>query len=432
MEARDSSLDQHYQRLRWQVFVGIFVGYAGYYLVRKNFSLVMPDLKLLNPSLNNTQLGLPLSIAGVAYGFSKFLMGSVSDRSNPRWFLPLGLTLSALCVITQGLWQAAATSLTMMVLLQGLNGWVNGMGWAPCGKTLVHWFSKSERGKAVSLWNLAHNVGGALAPKLALAGVTLFGIWQAKLWFNGAVALAIALLCLLLLRPRPVDCGLPEVESWRQEPEESVGSGEQLSFRQIFLNHVLPNRLLWLLAVANAFLYLIRNGTVDWIPNYLQTVKGFTQTDSATAVFLFELAGIPGTLLVGWLSDRFFRSRRAPLTALFMLPTMAALLVYGLNRHGPLWIDISCLATAGFFIYGPVMLIGLQALEMVPKGAAGTAAGFTGFFGYVFGTAFAGSGVGWIMDHSNWLGVTLVMLGCCLLTLVFALLSEKSARSDSK
>ena len=37
-------VDPEYKRLRLQVFLGIFIGYAGYYLVRKNFSLAMPDL----------------------------------------------------------------------------------------------------------------------------------------------------------------------------------------------------------------------------------------------------------------------------------------------------------------------------------------------------------------------------------------------------
>ena len=37
-------VDAAYRRLRWQVFAGIFVGYAGYYFVRKNFALAMPDI----------------------------------------------------------------------------------------------------------------------------------------------------------------------------------------------------------------------------------------------------------------------------------------------------------------------------------------------------------------------------------------------------
>ncbi|KRF51663.1 hypothetical protein ASG97_07195 [Bacillus sp. Soil745] len=52
-------------------------------------------------------------------------------------------------------------------------------------------------------------------------------------------------------------------------------------------------------------------------------------------------------------------------------------------------IDIISLIAIGFLIYGPVMLIGLQALDLVPKKAAGTAAGLTGLFGYLGGSVAA-------------------------------------------
>ena len=99
------------------------------------------------------------------------------------------------------------------------------------------------------------------------------------------------------------------------------------------------------------------------------------------------------------------------------------MVVYGLNRHGPLWIDCASLIAIGFLVYGPIMIIGLHALDLVPKKAAGTAAGFTGFFGYVFGSAFAGTGVGWIADHWGWGGVFATMVLCCLLTMVFCALT---------
>ena len=63
------------------------------------------------------------------------------------------------------------------------------------------------------------------------------------------------------------------------------------------------------------------------------------------------------------------------------------------------------------------MIVGLHALDLVPKKAAGTAAGFTGFFGYVFGSAIAGTGVGAIADRWGWPGVFLTMVICCLLTM---------------
>ena len=42
----EGKIDSSYKSLRWQVFVGIFVGYAGYYIVRKNFSMAMPHRSL--------------------------------------------------------------------------------------------------------------------------------------------------------------------------------------------------------------------------------------------------------------------------------------------------------------------------------------------------------------------------------------------------
>ncbi len=96
-----------------------------------------------------------------------------------------------------------------------------------------------------------------------------------------------------------------------------------------------------------------------------------------------------------------------------MALTLVAVVVYWLNIHGPLWIDYAALIAIGFLIYGPIMIIGLHALDLVPKKAAGTAAGFTGFFGYVFGSAIAGTGVGWIADHWGWNGVFVTMVACC-------------------
>src|SRR5688500_2607502 len=85
-------VDPDYKKRRMQVFLGIFIGYAGYYLVRKNFSLAMPDL--VERGFSKGELGLALSGVSIAYGLSKFFMGNVSDRSNARLFLRLCLLLS--------------------------------------------------------------------------------------------------------------------------------------------------------------------------------------------------------------------------------------------------------------------------------------------------------------------------------------------------
>ncbi len=421
----EARIDSEYRRLRLQVFVGIFVGYAAFYLVRKNFSLAIPDILNAYPQYTKADLGLAMTGLSVAYGFSKFLMGSVSDKSNPKWFMPLGLLLSCGTLCLFGFVREVYASLTLMVVLQTLNGWFNGMGWPPCGKTMVHWFSTRERGTTVSVWNVAHNVGGGLVANLALFGVFLFHDWGAIFYFNAMVAGATAALIFFLLRDTPQSCGLPPIEEYKNDypPDYSADHERTLSFREIFFGHVFNNKLLWAIAFANAFAYFVRYGVVDWIPTYLQTAKGFSFEQSSWAWSLFEYSAIPGTILCGWMSDKVFQGRRAPATILFMGLTLIALIGYALNGRGPLWIDLVCLTAIGFFVYGPIMIIGLHALDLVTKKAAGTAAGFTGFFGYVFGSSLAGWGVGKIADHWHWNGVFITMVVCCLLTMGFSALT---------
>lgn len=414
-------VDPTYRRLRRRVFVGIFIGYAGFYLVRQNLSLAIPDLLEEHPEYTKAALGTALTALSVTYGVSKFLMGSVSDRSNPKHFLPLGLLLSAALMATFGLVDTLAASLYAIIAIMAANGWVQGMGWPPCGKSMVHWFSIRERGLTVSTWNTAHNVGGALVAYFAYQGLQLFHEWGAKFYFNALIAALIAILALWLMEDTPQSHGLPPIEQYHNDypPDYSERNEQTLPFRDIFLMYVLPSRFLWAIAVANAFAYFVRYGVVNWIPTYLETAKGFSFQESSTAWSLYEFAAIPGTIVCGWLSDRWFKARRAPMTMIFMALTLVAVVVYWLNLHGPLWIDYVALFAIGFLVYGPIMMIGLHSLDLVPKKAAGTAAGLTGLFGYVFGSAIAGTGVGWIADRWDWNGVFITMVACCLLTIFF-------------
>src|SRR6266853_6885898 len=122
-----AEVDPTYRRLRRRVFVGIFLGYAGYYLVRSNLALAIPDILREHPEYTKAQLGGALTGLSIAYGLSKFLMGSVSDRSNPRYFLPLGLLLSSAIMAAFGLIPALYASLWVIAATQVLNGWGQGM-----------------------------------------------------------------------------------------------------------------------------------------------------------------------------------------------------------------------------------------------------------------------------------------------------------------
>ena len=88
----------------------------------------------------------------------------------------------------------------------------------------------------------------------------------------------------------------------------------------------------------------------------------------------------------------------------------------------------------GFCIYGPVALVTVQALNLVPKNAVGTAAGFVGLSGYAFGSAvLANILMGFVAEHAGW-NMTFVFLSAAsviaMLLCIMTLPSEKKAQVE--
>ena len=188
-----------------------------------------------------------------------------------------------------------------------------------------------------------------------------------------------------------------------------------------------------MIALANAFVYMVRYGVGDWAPIYLQEMDIMTAKESNLAFALHNYAGIPGTIVCGWISTKFFKGRCAPPNIIFMAAVLLGTLVYWQagNIAGFMAADaaaVSAISKAlvyfgliliGFCIYGPVALVSIQALNLVPKNAAGTAAGFVGLFGYLLGDAILSKLLmGTVAQTSGW-GVTFILLSAASVIAMF-------------
>ncbi|HDL1376041.1 TPA: MFS transporter [Mannheimia haemolytica] len=418
-----SRVDAEYRKLRWQVFAGVFIGYAAYYLIRKNFSLAMPYL-IDEYGFTKADLGTVGVALSLAYGFSKFIMGNVSDRSNPKYFITIGLLGSAIVSLVFGLVPGVLSSIPIMIILAALNGWFQGMGYPPGAKTMTNWFSTSERGVWWSWWNVSHNLGGGLIGPLAILGLSIFGVWQSLFYLPALIAIVLAFVMFYLMRDTPESQGLPPIDEYKGEKVvEKVESAHTLSSKDIFYKYILNNKFLWAIAIANVFVYFIRYGIIDWAPTYLKEVKHFSVDKQSWAYFLYEYAGIFGMLASGYLSDKVFKGHRAPPMLLFLAGVLIAIVVYWKNPAGNPLIDNICLMAIGFLIYGPVMMIGLQAADLVPRVATGTATGLTGLFGYLLGSASAGYVMGKLVDMFGWDGGFYALILSCFLAFAFIALT---------
>jgi OPA family glycerol-3-phosphate transporter-like MFS transporter len=421
----EEQVDVAYRRLRLQVFTGIFVGYVGFYLVRRNFSLAMPYLQELG--FDKAELGFAFACNALAYAFSKFIMGAMSDQSDARRFMALGLVLSSATVMLAGT-ALGTSSVLWMAVFQFLVGWFGGMGYPPGGRVMTHWFSVKERGTKWSFWNTSHNVGGGLLGIIAAWGVSfalslglsvglsqLLGIF----WLPAAVAIMLAIIVYLLVRDTPQSCGLPNIEKHRNDYPCNYGEHAEkvLRTRDILFRYVFCNKILWIIASANTFVYFVRFGVLDWAPTYLTEVKHYNIKEMGLAYALYEWAAIPGTILCGWLSDTLFARKRALTTIVYMALVMVAVFVYWTNADSKL-IDGIALVAIGFLIYGPVLLIEVHAADLSSKNAAGAALGLAGFFGYFFGTSILANIVmGRVVQFYGWNAGFQLLIAACLLTI---------------
>ena len=387
---------QLYPRFRWRILESTFIGYATFYFVRNNLPVVSKEMgQALGYSKG--QIGDMLAATAIAYGVGKFVLGAWSDRSNPRYFMPLGLLLTALCNFLFG----AASSYSVHLALWTLNGVAKGMGWAPCGRSLGHWYSVRERGTVFAFWNLAVNVGGGLTGLIAAYSTAWMG-WRSAFYVPGALAVLCAVYLVARLRDTPQSVGLPPIEEYRNEYPEQGGRDreEELGTRELVVTYILRNRHLWMFATANFFVYLTRYSMLDWGPTYLKEVKHASLEQGGFSTAIYELGGMFSTVLMGWLSDK-AGGRRGMVSLLCMVPVFLAFGGILYAPPGMLWLDLTLFGIIGFFIYPPVMLLTVMGLDFTSKKAIGTAAGFIGLFGYLGRTA-QGKGIGTLAERYGW------------------------------
>jgi phosphoglycerate transporter family protein len=379
----------------WQrrVLFTTTVGYALFYFVRKNLSFAMPlmeqDLGILKQDL-----GLFLTLQGLVYGVSKFINGLIGDQVNARWFMVCGLACSAVVNVFFGL----SSAVIFFGLFWMLNGWFQGMGFPPCARLLTHWFPPQILATKMSIWNTSVSLGaGGIA---VLCGYLVQWNWRLCFFVPAALALTGAFFLALALRDTPESLGLPEVEGTSQVDRRG-GHAAAEPFARILFQQVFTNPHIWLVSLANFFVYIVRYGILDWGPTFLKQAKNIELVHAGWMVAAFEITGIAGMLTSGWVTDKIFGGRGSRTCLFYMLLCLAALMLFWKLPLQSVLLNTVFLCAAGFFVYGPQCLIAIVAANLATKKAAATAVGLTGIFGYG-STILSGLGVGILVERFGW------------------------------
>ena len=415
--------DKKFIKAQWRFIICSMIAYMFFYVTRKNLSMAQPEM-LAQGVITKEALGVILTVHGVLYGVSRFVNGFWADKLNGRIFMALGLALSAIMNLLFG-----CTSLTVLfAAFWILNGWTQGMGFPPCAKMLTHWIHPKELATKMSIWNTSHSFGSALA--LGLCSMLFaFGMgWRWCFYVPAVLAALAAVFCFFCVKDGPQEDGLPELDL-----SDVRGTAAGTAARKVTdadrRRLVFRNRVIWLCAFANFFVYVVRFGFLDWGPTFLKEHKGIEVSKGGLMIIAFELAAVVGTVFAGWFTDRVFKGRGIRTCVFCMLfAGLCALGFWYLPDGAPIWQATLLLMGTGFFIYGPQALVGIVAAQQATNDAAAMANGFMGIMGYA-ATTVSGIGIALISTHFGW-NAALLSIGAFALAGMALFMCAWSAKAD--
>jgi len=383
-----------YRQWRFRILCSTLIGYALFYFVRKNISCALPAMEH-DLGLTKASLGLFLTLHGVLYGISKFANGFLGDRANVRYFMPAGLILSAVMNFGFGM-SGTAVAFGLFWLA---NGWFQGMGFPPCARALTHWFSPRERGLKFAVWNTSHSVGAALV--LVLCGYLAPINWRLAFFVPAGLAVICAGFLLWRLRDTPASMGLPPVEEYAGDKPEHPDGDKESGFGPFVRRYVFGNPMIWVVAIANFFIYTVRYSFLDWGPTFLNQTRHVEIPAAGWMLFAYEVSGIIGMLISGWVTDRVFGGRGARVCFISMVCCAACVSAFWKLDSRSALVNAALLCGTGLFVYGPQALVGVIAANLATRRAAATAIGLTGLFAYM-SSVLSGWGIGMMVDKCGW------------------------------
>lgn len=401
-----------FNRWRNQIFIVLWITYGAFYLCRVNFSIAIPGI-MKETGWTKTQLGAVGTALFWAYAVGQFVHGQLVERFSSKHYLFIAIMLSALMNILVG--PAVGLGLLAVGVIWCLNGFFQAGGWSNCIKTLSQWFPPKARGKRMGWYGACYQLGNTLSWLLAGYLIANYG-WRAGFWVPALIFAAIGFIPLLLLKNRPEEVNLPAIEIYEQHGEFAGMTVEQIRAKikpkkekeehagfAFTLKQTVGNKRVWAVSWSFFFVDIIRYGFLLWAPTYMFEVQKAGIDQTAYKVIAIPLFGIAGAIFSGWASDRFFQSRRAPIAALLMgiLGFLAIFFYYGVPKEA--WVlGFLTLGMIGFCVLGTqVILIGAVPMDFGTRKAAGSAAGFIDFFGYI-GAGMAGVFTGVLTDKWGW------------------------------
>lgn len=468
MPAMTLDAPSHSQAFRFRRFLNWFplgLAYAFLYMGRYNLTVAK---NALGDLITKADFGTIFGVGALVYGVAFIINGPLTDRIGGRRTMLIGMAGSIIANIAMGFTLLAVVQngaslplRDLFVLLYALNMYFQSFGAVAIVTVKAPWFHVRERGTFSTIFGVMISLGvyfafdwgraivdatRKIAPEKlgVLAGFVrrLLGIdgsgVDATWWvfFIPAIILTgLWVILFLFLRDRPELAGFKDFDTG----EASVShDGQRLPIRTVFLK-IITHPVLSIICAIEFCSGILRNGIMHWY-TFFANETGFFREFWVTQNWGLSLllAGVAGSFLTGWASDRFFQSRRAPMAALLygLMLGCVTLMCFTLKaNHWFLGASAILISMSVIGVHG--ILSGTSTADFGGTRNTGAAVGVVDGLVYL-GTAIQSIAAGQMTptgeaakDAANWLGwplflVPFALLGLLLSTRIWNALPRRS------
>jgi sugar phosphate permease len=374
-------------RYRWVILLILSLQYLFGYFHRVAPAVVAQDL-VSTFSISATSLGVLASGYFYPYAIMQIPVGLLADSWGPRKTITFFALLAALGAIAFGLSPnfGMATASRVIVGL-GLSGI-----FVPAMKALSVWFKPGEYARISGILMAAGGLGwlSAAAP-LAFISST-FG-WRAGFIISGVITAALSILTWFLIFDKPEKRGFPPIVEYASPVDKETKIGLWAGIRMVY---AYPR--FWPLAV-----WCFCNGSIIfsfcglWAGPYLSDMHGLSRTAIGNILSMVAVGLVVGSPLLGYLSDKVFKSRKKVLFGCSLITAIEWALFYVYFRELSLPVLYLFFLMIGVCIGASVIVAFTATKELFPPEIAGTSISCVNLFGFVGGVIYQPL-IGYFMD----------------------------------
>lgn len=418
--------DAEYKKFRfngWLYLILFSLLYCAHYCSRLNLS----NAQVAMTEFSSSDIGLMTSTLFWTYGIGHLINGRLGEIVGIRTFIILSVFLSVVTNIFMGF----QTSLIVMIILWGLNGFFQSMAWSPGVSSLTAWWPGDKRGFATGFANAFSGFGEVAAKLMVALGFAILPNlgWRSAFLVPMALPIFMLVIYILFAKSGPKSIGLKDYQETDQEKAEQENEMTAIVKEKGKLYpylHLVKNKmfLIWVFVVFASG--LARYGLATWIPKYLMDVANLGTTVSILTSTVLPIGMGIGTFIIPTLTDKFCPNNR--LIAGIVSGFASALCIIGFMLLKPQGIQLVIMMVllffAGFFIYAINGVVWTFAADVGGRVFASTAAGVLDFAAYM-GAAIQAMMFGFILEKGNWSALFISVAAFCFMIAVVSLISSK-------